>query len=204
MFPLQSALLPGEMLPLRIFEPRYVALLADCLAAPEPEFGTVLISRGSEVGGDDARSDVGVRARIVRHLDEGDGQHQVLAQITERLRVSRWLPDDPYPRALVQSWPDEPGEPVGAERVSEVIDAILALYERITRAGGGRLRPDALAVDPDTAADPGRHLYALAARVPIGPADRQAVLAAPTAAARADALLDAVETVTAMIDFQAD
>ncbi|HSA40841.1 MAG TPA: ATP-dependent protease, partial [Mycobacterium sp.] len=36
MFPLQSALLPGELLPLRIFEPRYSALVADCLAAADP------------------------------------------------------------------------------------------------------------------------------------------------------------------------
>ena len=32
MFPLQSALLPGETLPLRIFEPRYARLVQDCLA----------------------------------------------------------------------------------------------------------------------------------------------------------------------------
>ena len=32
MFPLQSALLPGETLPLRIFEPRYGQLVRDCLA----------------------------------------------------------------------------------------------------------------------------------------------------------------------------
>ena len=36
----------------------------------------------------------------------------------------------------------------------------------------------------------------------MGPADRYSVLAAPTAAARLDALRDAVETVAAMIEFQ--
>ena len=36
MFPLQSALLPNEDLPLRIFEPRYSALVRDCIAAPNP------------------------------------------------------------------------------------------------------------------------------------------------------------------------
>lgn len=201
MFPLQSALLPGETLPLRIFEPRYTALVGDCLAAPEPEFGVVLIARGSEVGGDDVRSDVGARARITRYLDLGDGRYELLAAITERLRVLEWLPDDPYPRAVIAPWPDEPGPPVTDERMSEVVDAILALYQRVARAGGGRLRPDALAVDPDTADDPGRHLYALAARVPMGQADRYAVLAAPTLAARVEVLLEAVDTVTAMVDF---
>ena len=42
MFPLQSALLPGEVLPLRIFEPRYAQLVQDCLAMTEPAFGVVL------------------------------------------------------------------------------------------------------------------------------------------------------------------
>jgi Lon protease-like protein len=45
-------------------------------------------------------------------------------------------------------------------------------------------------------------LYALASRVPMGQADRYAILSAPTAAARVAALRDAVETVTAMVEFQ--
>lgn len=202
MFPLQSALLPGDTLPLRIFEPRYTALVADCLAAPEPQFGVVLITRGSEVGGDDVRGDVGALARITEHTDLGGGRYHLLARISERLRVRRWLPDDPYPRAVVEPWPDEPGPPVSDERISQVVDAILGLYQRVARASGGRIRPDALAVDSDTADDPGRHLYALAARVPMGQADRYAVLSAPTLAARVDVLLEAIETVTAMIEFQ--
>ncbi len=209
MFPLQSALLPGESLPLRIFEPRYARLVQDCLGAAEPEFGVVLISRGSEVGGDDVRNDVGALARIVHHVDLGDGQYELLAQVGDRLRVRSWLPDDPYPRAQVTRWPDEPG--LGPDelvlgpdddRIGQVVDAILALYQRIARARGGQLRPDFLAVDPGTAADPGRHLYALAARVPMGQADRYAVLAAPTLVARVDVLLDAIATVTAMVEFQ--
>ena len=44
MFPLETALLPGEELPLRIFEPRYVALVGDCMAMTEPAFGVVLIA----------------------------------------------------------------------------------------------------------------------------------------------------------------
>ena len=202
MFPLQSALLPGETLPLRIFEPRYSRLVADCLAADEPVFGVVLISRGLEVGGGDIRSDVGALARITQFADHGEGQYELMAAITERLRVSRWLADDPYPRAEVQPWPDEPGAPVPPERIGDVVDAITALYQRVAEAGGGTLRPDALAVDTEIADDPARHIYALASRVPMGQADRYAVLAAPTLAGRVNTLLDAIETVTAMVHFQ--
>jgi hypothetical protein len=202
MFPLQSAQLPGDVLPLRIFEPRYAQLIRDCLAADEPVFGVVLISRGWEVGGGDARSDVGALARIVECTQTGDGQYQLIAMIGERIRITEWLTDDPYPRALVESWPDEPGPQVGPEQIGVVVDRMLALYERVAQARGLRLQPGTLAVDPDTAADPALHLYALADKVPIGQADRYAILAAPTLAERVDALIDAVETVTAMVEFQ--
>lgn len=202
MFPLQSAMLPGELLPLRIFEPRYSQLVADCLAMADPAFGVVLITRGREVGGGDARSDVGALARIVEHADQGMGRYQLKTVLGERIRVLEWLDDDPYPRAVVESWPDEPGPAVTPERIGEVIDKILALFERIVSTRGGQLRPDALAVEPEIADDPSRHIYALAARVPMGQADRYAVLAAPTLAERVDVLTDAIETVTAMVEFQ--
>jgi Lon protease-like protein len=202
MFPLQSALLPGETLPLNIFEPRYAQLVRDCVDSPDPAFGVVLISRGQEVGGGDIRSDVGALARITDYVDLGEGQYQLLASIGERIRVSGWLPDDPYPRAVVTAWPDEPGPDVGPERISVVVDAILGLFGRVIEARGGRLRSDALAVDEEIADDPSRHVYALASRVPMGQADRYAVLAAPTLAERVTVLSDAIETVTAMVEFQ--
>ena len=83
-----------------------------------------------------------------------------------------------------------------------MVDALTALYQRVAEASGGQLRPDALAVDDDIADDPSLHVYALASRVPMGQADRYAVLAAPTLAERVGVLTDAIETVTAMVEFQ--
>ncbi len=202
MFPLQSAPLPGDTVPLRIFEPRYAKLVQDCLAAPDPVFGVVLISQGLEVGGGDIRSDVGVLTRITDCVEDAPGQYHLIAAAQHRIRVTRWLPDDPYPVADAEPWPDEPGPPVGPERIGEVVDRILALYRRVADAAGGRLRPDVLAVDAETADDPARHIFTLATRVPMGQADRYAVLAAPTLATRVDVLLDAIDTVTAMVEFQ--
>lgn len=202
MFPLESSALPGEVLPLRIFEPRYSQLVSDCLTMSDPAFGVVLITRGSEVGGGDARSSVGALAHITECVDEGDGRYRIRAVIGGRIRVLSWLPDDPYPRASIEVWPDEPGPLVGPERIGQVVDLILALYQRVADAQGRRLRSDALEVDAAVAEDPALHLYALAARVPLGQADRYAVLAAPTLAERVDVLIDAVETVSAMVEFQ--
>jgi Lon protease-like protein len=107
MFPLGTPLLPGAALPLNVFELRYLMLMDDCRAAASPEFGVALIARGSEVGGGDERTDVGCVARIVRMLEHEDGRRSVLAVGDRRVRIERWLDDDPYPVALVEDWPDE-------------------------------------------------------------------------------------------------
>ena len=200
MFPLQSALLPGELLPLRIFEPRYSALVADCLAAADPVFGVVLISRGREVGGGDSRCEVGALARIVDHTAVGGGRYQLRAAMAERIRVRRWLPDDPYPRAEIDRWPDEPGEVLPSDMLA-LQDEIWALLGDLAAARGLTL-PARDEVFADLPEQDGPRLFALAARVPIGPADKYAVLAAPGPVPRMAALRDAVATAAALLAFE--
>jgi Lon protease-like protein len=108
MFPLSTVLFPLAGLPLHVFEDRYRRLMADCLDG-DGEFGVVLIARGSEVGGGDQRLDLGTVARIshVGMLEEGG--MLVIAQGIGRVRVVRWLEDDPYPRAEVEDIPSSPG-----------------------------------------------------------------------------------------------
>lgn len=203
MFPLEVALLPEDDLPLRIFEPRYSQLVTDCLAAEDPVFGVVLIAAGREVGGDDERYDVGVLARIVEHRAHDGGRFTLRCRVGDRIRVKEWLVDDPYPRAIIEPWPDEPGEEVGEHQIRELEDRVMALYEKIAAARSAQLPPrDMLFADVALAGEPGKRLYALAAKVPMGPADRYSVLAAPSVVARRQALADAVDGVAAMIDFQ--
>ncbi|MFY9763413.1 LON peptidase substrate-binding domain-containing protein [Mycobacterium sp.] len=204
MFPLQSALLPDEDLPLQIFEPRYAAMVRDCIRDKDPRFGVVLISQGREVGGGEVRCDVGTVARITEYADiAGSGRFVLRCRTGERIKVCEWLPDDPYPRAIVQAWPDELGWPVSAGQLEELEDRVMALFERIAAARDFPLpeREVVLGTDADIV-DPGERLYALASRVPIGPADRYSVLAAPTAAERLTALSEAVDSVAAVIEFQ--
>ncbi|BBY80546.1 LON peptidase substrate-binding domain-containing protein [Mycolicibacterium pulveris] len=202
MFPLQVAMLPGEDLPLRIFEPRYTALVSDCLAMDDPSFGVVLIAAGREVGGGDVRSDVGAMARIAECIDNGAGRYRLRCVMGERIRVLEWQPDDPYPRAAVEPWPDEPGEAVDVDAIRDVEDRIVALYDRIAAARGAEVNARDIVAGADASGDAGTWLYALSSRLPMGQADRYAVLAAPTAAARLAVLGDALETLTAMVEFQ--
>jgi Lon protease-like protein len=202
MFPLQVAMLPGEELPLRIFEPRYTALVTDCLATEDPAFGVVLIEAGREVGGGDIRSDVGALARIVEYADHGDGRYRLRCVMGERIRVLEWQPDNPYPRAAVEPWPDEVGGTVEVDAIRDVEDRMVALFERIAAAHGTEVNGRDIVVGADASGHAGMWLYALTSRLPIGQADRYAVLAAPSASARLAALSDAVETLTAMVEFQ--
>jgi uncharacterized protein len=104
MFPLSTVLFPGAGLPLHVFEERYRSLMTDCMDG-NGEFGVVLIARGSEVGGGDQRLDVGTVARISRVAELGDGRLLVVSVGVRRLRVSAWLEDNPYPRAVVGELP---------------------------------------------------------------------------------------------------
>jgi uncharacterized protein len=201
MFPLESALLPDQDLPLRIFEPRYGALVRHCLDTGDP-FGVVLISRGREVGGGDSRCDVGILSRITECVDQGAGRYSMHCRTGERIRVTEWLPDDPYPRATVTLWPDEPGDPVTPAQLLEVEDRVMALFERIADARGVALPDRAALLGEPTAGDPGRRLYTLASRLPIGAADRYTVLSAPSAAERLAALREAVDAVAEVVEFQ--
>jgi Lon protease-like protein len=107
MFPLSAVVFPGSRLPLHVFEPRYRQLVTDVKASGEG-FGIVLITRGSEVGGGDVRSAVGVRVEV-EYLSTGDdGRSMLVVAATERIEVIEWLDDAPYPRARLRSLPSEP------------------------------------------------------------------------------------------------
>ena len=105
MFPLGSVLFPSMPLTLRIFEERYLKLLGDLMGAETPEFGVVLVARGSEVGGGDGRMSLGTVASV---MDIGaTGEFLGLEAFgSQRFRVNEWMQDDPYPIADIDLIPD--------------------------------------------------------------------------------------------------
>ena len=90
---------------------------------------------------------------------------------TERIRVQHWLPEDPYPTALVEALPDEePGPEAGTLRdgVERLLRRVLALQVEL-----GFPAPSAtLDLDPE----PGRAAYQAAILSPLGPMDIQGLL----------------------------
>jgi hypothetical protein len=198
MFPLQTVLLPGGVLPLHVFEPRYRQLVIDCLAddTGEPEFGVTLIERGSEVGGGDQRADVGVVARMVEVQALPDGRYTLVAVGTRRLRVNAWLPDDPYPLADIDEWRDlDPDAPELPAKVTAATDRLREVLELAARFGDV---PAELSISDDSLLAS----YHLAALAPVGPADRYRLLCAESPAARLDLLIEALGDVEAMLRFR--
>jgi len=185
MFPLGTVLLPHAHLPLHIFEPRYRALVRDVLAG-DGEFGVVLIERGQEVGGGETRFGVGTVAQVVQTAELPDGRWLLDAVGTQRFRVTEWLPDDPYPLALVETVDDEAGDDArpdaateAAERrnaVERLLRQVLALQVELGFPAPSAVRT--LDEDPSTAA------FEAALLAPIGPMDAQKVLEAPGTLAR--------------------
>ena len=113
-----------------------------------------------------------------------------------------WQPDNPYPQAVVEFWPDEPGPAVDVDAIEDIEDRMVTLFERIATVRGVEVDGRDLVRGADDSGDAAMWLYDLATRLPIGQADKYAVLAAPTAAERVAALSEAIDTVIAMVEFQ--
>lgn len=161
MFPLHTVVFPFTAVPIRVFEPRYQHLLDDALAG-DRSFGTVLISRGLEVGGGDERFEVGCRLRIisVARLPESDHRRVIVAG-TSRIRVEEWVGEDPYPIAEVADFPDQPEE-VGDDLVSSVgtqVRRVLAL--------ASELGTDTSGISTELEGDPLILSYQVAALTPV-------------------------------------
>ncbi|CAN0398954.1 unnamed protein product, partial [Phaeothamnion confervicola] len=88
LFPLQAVLFPGSLLPLRIFEARYLDMISAALRQQRP-FGIVPIRQGSEVGAPADFFPFGTLA-AVESFDKGkDGLLHVRVLGTQRFRVAR-------------------------------------------------------------------------------------------------------------------
>ena len=185
MFPLGTVLFPHALLPLHVFEERY-RLMTRRVLRGDGEFGVVLIERGSEVGGGDARFDVGTVARVVRAQELPDGGYALATVGMRRMRVTRWLSDDPYPQAEVVDLADDSaaGDATRRARTLGAFAEVCELHRRIDP----RL-PDLPAIDEA----PGQASYEIAALAPIGPLDAQRVLEVPGTGDRLDLLADLLD-----------
>ena len=127
-FPLNTVLFPGALLPLRIFEPRYRQMLERCLAGNR-RFGVALIKSGKEVGASASPYEMGTVARIERVDEENRGSIPVIARGVERFRIVSLDYSLPYLVAdvtLLEEVVDEAAERAAA-RAREEADRYIRL-----------------------------------------------------------------------------
>lgn len=214
LFPLSSALFPGLVLPMNVFEERYRALVEALLAVPESaprRFGVVAIRNGQEVAptgqeggvtgplagltGDplDALYGYGCIADAAGIAERAEGGYELVATGIMRFKLVSVDATGPYLTAEIEEVPDEVGAGAGA-LVPEVVRAF-GTYQK--RLAGARERSVSGQEFPD---DPTVLSYLIAAAVIAETPAKQQLLETPDAAARLTAELRLLRHETAVID----
>lgn len=214
LFPLNSALFPGLVLPLHIFEERYRALVGDLLALPEDaprRFAVVAIKDGNEVaptgpdgvdttagaglGPDPATSlfQVGCIAEAATIGEREDGGFEVVATGTTRFRLLSVDASGPYLTAEVEELPEEPGE--GAGTLAAGVARAFRTYQK--RLAGAQDRT--LVAVQELPDDPSVLSYLVAAATIFETSAKQLLLEAPDTAARLAAELPLLRREAAVI-----
>jgi len=156
LFPLAIVALPGELIPLHIFEERYKTMMNECLEE-EKEFGIVWLS-------DDGLREVGCACVIERVLERmEDGRMNLLARGTRPLRVHERLEHLPYPAGVVEFVEDR-GETPDPEAAAAAREA----YAELVKAATDR--------DPNEEELAGMGAYGMAATVDFGLDAKQGLL----------------------------
>ncbi|MFH9398261.1 LON peptidase substrate-binding domain-containing protein [Streptomyces sp. NPDC017638] len=205
LFPLNSVLFPGLVLPLNVFEERYRAMMRDLLKTPEDEprrFAVVAIRDGHEVapsapgmpdptaqpergpaagfGADPLRAfhGVGCVADAATIRERSGGTFEVLATGTTRVRLLSVDASGPYLTAELEELAEEPGDEAGA--LAEDVLRSFRLYQK--RLAGARER--SLSGGTELPDDPGVVSYLVAAAMVHDTPTKQRLLQAPDAASR--------------------
>jgi hypothetical protein len=186
MFPLSSVLFPYMPLRLRVFEERYLIMLAELLRSEDARFGVVLIERGWEVGGGEQRFGVGTIAEITQ-LGAQDGFVGLIAQGGQRFEVTRWLDDAPHPRAEIRELADLQWD-IGLSELRQQTEHVV----RRTLALASEFAENVWPPDVELSSNPVAAAWQLAAISPLSAIDQVSLLRSTSFAE----LLDSVSGLT--------
>ena len=132
LFPLHNVLFPGGVLPLRIFEPRYLEMVSACMKEGTG-FGIALILSGSEVGEAAKTYDVGSYARIIDWNMRNDGFLGISVQSEQRFRI---LASEVRPNQLIYAEVEMLEERQSQAFPQEYRAAVALLRDIINKVGG--------------------------------------------------------------------
>jgi len=158
-FELPMVILPGELLPLHIFEGRYQRMIGHCLETAEP-FGIVF---RDEEG---TAHRIGCTARVTEVLERfDDGRMNIVVTGEQPFRVLERFEDPDYPAGEVE--PISPQDESDDEDLEAADIARQAFTELVKKVAGEQ--PEDLDIDAEDA-------YGIAARVELPVETKQALL----------------------------
>lgn len=188
LFPLPGALLlPRARLPLHIFEPRYLAMLEDCLKTPSRLIGMIQLREAP--GGEKRLCAIGCAGRVTAFSETEDGRYMITLSGISRFRLREEVQGfTPYRRAEVD-W-SAFARDTGPAEDDPALDRP-ALLERLSRY----FTYQRLGTDWDSLkeAEPELLVNALSMLLPFSPEDKQALLEAPSLVTRRETLVTLLE-----------
>jgi Lon protease-like protein len=174
LFPLNTVLFPGMVLPLHVFEERYKLLINRCLEEERP-FGVLLIRQGKEVGERPVPHEVGTTTVIVGLSRLEDGQMNIVTIGSERFRLRSLHHDQPYLVGDAEAWPLTGAD---AAQARDQVGPVCALFRQylslLVQAEGHRIDIEEMPTEPRTLA----LLVAIALQLPMR--QKQHLLTQPT------------------------
>jgi Lon protease-like protein len=171
LFPLNTVLFPGMILPLHIFEERYKLMINHCLKQECP-FGVVLIREGKEVGSGAVPYKVGTTAHIAKVSRLEEGRMNLVVIGVERFRLRSLQHDRPYLAGTADPWPLETAKSAELEKWVEPLRALFRQYlSLLALAEGHKIDVEDVPPEPRTLA----LLIAIALQLPMS--QKQALLA---------------------------
>lgn len=175
LFPLNTVLFPGMVLPLHIFEPRYRELVNHCLETHTP-FGVAFIESGSEVGGPAQPHAIGTYGLVqgVERLADGRMNIEVVGQ--ERFKIVTLHHDKSYLCGTVERFPLAGADTARAVALGHALRPWVQRYLKILGESANVPLDGQSLPDEPTALG---YLAAIVSQVPM--AEKQALLACPSA-----------------------
>lgn len=188
-FPLPGALLlPRARLPLHIFEPRYLAMIEDCMKTPTRLIGMIQ-PRSSQASGDPKLHTIGCAGRLTAFSETEDGRYMITLSGLSRFRVLEEIDGfTPYRRCKV-SWTGFDRDMGATERDPGLDrDGFFASLRSFFEAED--LRTDWESLEE---ADDELLINSLSMLCPFEPEDKQALLEAPSLETRRETLVTLIQ-----------
>ena len=188
LFPLPGALLlPRARLPLHLFEPRYLAMLEDCLKTPGRLIG--MIQPRQTPGGEKLLCAIGCAGRVTAFSETEDGRYMITLTGISRFRLRDEVQGfTPYRRALVD-WAGFARDMGGAED-DPGLDRAQVMDQLARYFAHHKLGTDWESLK---SAEPELLINALSMLLPLPPEDKQALLEAPSLMTRRETLVTLLE-----------